>query len=216
MQSLDQPLDAIIQSKRKQRQPRRQRGSKPQTSKQSAGVQQPQVAPQVTTAQAVASQAHVGDKIIVSNLPDDVNEQQIKVSLSLYSSSQMCSGSQPIHTSIGVVPHYCRDCTQCQLVLQRSRQIERNRYYSIPQSRICHRRLSTIQQTFDRWKWVTNSSLSTTSFYDPSDSPPLSPPNEFDSPPRRRLVAPLLNLEKVQFGNRTVSPESIESSFHIS
>ncbi|GAA5827944.1 hypothetical protein JCM5353_007752 [Sporobolomyces roseus] len=78
MQSLDQPLDAIIQSKRKQRQPRRQRGSKPQTSKQSAGVQQPQVAPQVTTAQAVASQAHVGDKIIVSNLPDDVNEQQIK------------------------------------------------------------------------------------------------------------------------------------------
>ena len=87
MQSLDQPLDAIIQSKRKQRQPRRQRGSKPQTSKQSAGVQQPQVAPQVTTAQAVASQAHVGDKIIVSNLPDDVNEQQIKVSLSLYSSS---------------------------------------------------------------------------------------------------------------------------------
>jgi len=85
MQSLDQPLDAIIQSKRKQRQPRRQRGSKPQTSKQSAGVQQPQVAPQVTTAQAVASQAHVGDKIIVSNLPDDVNEQQIKVSFSLSS-----------------------------------------------------------------------------------------------------------------------------------
>ena len=102
----------------------------------------------------------------------------------------MCSGSQPIHTSIGVVPHYCRDCTQCQLVLQRSRQIERNRYYSIPQSRICHRRLSTIQQTFDRWKWVTNSSLSTTSFYDPSDSPPLSPPNEFDSPRPRRLVVP--------------------------
>ncbi|GAA5869807.1 hypothetical protein JCM16303_001801 [Sporobolomyces ruberrimus] len=79
MQSLDQPLDAIIQSKRKERQPRRQRGSRPQSSKQAAGVAQTQqLAQPVPAAQAVASQVHVGDKIIVSNLPDDVNEQQIK------------------------------------------------------------------------------------------------------------------------------------------
>lgn len=79
MQSLDQPLDAIIQSKRKQRQPnRRQRGSRPQSAKQAAGVAQPE--PAVAPAQAVAAQVHVGDKIIVSNLPEDVNEQQIKVS----------------------------------------------------------------------------------------------------------------------------------------
>ncbi|GAA6012564.1 hypothetical protein JCM11491_005435 [Sporobolomyces phaffii] len=79
MQSLDQPLDAIIESKRKQRQPRRQRGARPQSSKQAAGVAQPErLAQPVTGAQAAASQVHVGDKIIVSNLPDDVNEQQIK------------------------------------------------------------------------------------------------------------------------------------------
>ncbi|GAA5950037.1 hypothetical protein JCM3765_004172 [Sporobolomyces pararoseus] len=79
MQALDQPLDAIIQSKRKQRQPRRQRGSRPQSAKQAAGVAQPeQLAQPVPAAQAVAAQVHVGDKIIVSNLPDDVNEQQIK------------------------------------------------------------------------------------------------------------------------------------------
>ncbi|GAA5838412.1 hypothetical protein JCM3766R1_005539 [Sporobolomyces carnicolor] len=79
MQALDQPLDAIIQSKRKQRQPRRQRGARPQSAKQAAGVAQPgQIAQPVPAAQAVAAQVHVGDKIIVSNLPDDVNEQQIK------------------------------------------------------------------------------------------------------------------------------------------
>ncbi|GAA5915402.1 RNA-binding protein YRA1 [Sporobolomyces salmoneus] len=87
MQSLDQPLDAIIQSKRKQRQPnRRQRGSRPQSAKQAAGVAQPE--PAVAPAQAVAAQVHVGDKIIVSNLPEDVNEQQIK---------------ELFHTTVGVV-----------------------------------------------------------------------------------------------------------------
>ncbi|GAA5932448.1 uncharacterized protein JCM15063_001228 [Sporobolomyces koalae] len=79
MQSLDQPLDAIIQSKRKERQPRRQRGSRPQSAKQAAGVAPAKgAAAPVNAAQAVAAQVHVGDKIIVSNLPDDVNEAQIK------------------------------------------------------------------------------------------------------------------------------------------
>ncbi|GAA6061567.1 hypothetical protein JCM10212_001099 [Sporobolomyces blumeae] len=77
MQALDQPLDALVQKNRKPRQPRRQRGSRPESAKQAAGVAQPQ-AQKVNPQQAAAAQVHVGDKIIVSNLPDDVNEQQIK------------------------------------------------------------------------------------------------------------------------------------------
>ncbi|GAA5880744.1 hypothetical protein JCM5296_000399 [Sporobolomyces johnsonii] len=75
--NIDKSLDDIISTKKRSRGPRRQRGNPPASSKQQAGVAAP-AAPAVPAAQAAAANVHVGDKIIVSNLPDDVNEVQIK------------------------------------------------------------------------------------------------------------------------------------------
>ncbi|GAA5978337.1 hypothetical protein JCM21900_001608 [Sporobolomyces salmonicolor] len=75
--NIDKSLDDIISTKKRSRGPRRQRGNPPASSKQQAGVAAPAPAA-VPAAQAAAANVHVGDKIIVSNLPDDVNEVQIK------------------------------------------------------------------------------------------------------------------------------------------
>ncbi|BGP23117.1 THO complex subunit 4 [Rhodotorula toruloides] len=72
--NIDKPLDDMIAEKKKSRGPRRPRGPR------NAGAAQAPAAPKaaVPAAAAAAAPLHVGDKIIVSNLPTDVNEQQVK------------------------------------------------------------------------------------------------------------------------------------------
>lgn len=90
LQNLDKSLDDIITVKKKSRSrptgPRRAQsaGNGAQQQQGGAKVQQQRAQPQQQ--QQVAAPKPLfpqGDKIIVSNLPDDVNEQQIKVSLTL-------------------------------------------------------------------------------------------------------------------------------------
>lgn len=79
--NIDKPLDDMIAEKKKSRGPRRPRGPR----NAGAGGAAPAAAPKAAApaAAAAAAPVHVGDKIIVSNLPTDVNEQQVKVRLSL-------------------------------------------------------------------------------------------------------------------------------------
>ena len=80
--NLDKPLDDIIGEKRKSRAPRRSRPAagarKPSTgnNNNNNGAAAAAAAP----APAVSGSVHVGDKIIVSGLPTDVNEAQVRVS----------------------------------------------------------------------------------------------------------------------------------------
>lgn len=77
--NLDKPLDDIIGEKRKSRAPRRSRPAagarKPSTGNNNNGA-----AAAAAPAPAVSGSVHVGDKIIVSGLPTDVNEAQVRVS----------------------------------------------------------------------------------------------------------------------------------------
>ena len=79
--NLDKPLDDIIGEKRKSRAPRR--------SRPAGGARKPSTgnvnnnnngAAAAAPAPAVSGSVHVGDKIIVSGLPTDVNEAQVRVS----------------------------------------------------------------------------------------------------------------------------------------
>ncbi|GAA5862520.1 hypothetical protein JCM3774_001046 [Rhodotorula dairenensis] len=76
--NLDKPLDDIIGEKRKSRAPRRARPAagarKPSTGNNNNNGAAATAAP----APAVAGSVHVGDKIIVSGLPTDVNEAQVR------------------------------------------------------------------------------------------------------------------------------------------
>ncbi|BGP38282.1 RNA-binding RNA annealing protein [Rhodotorula kratochvilovae] len=83
--NIDKPLDDVIAEKRKSRAPRRPRG--PRNGAPAAGGAAPTAAAPAAggraprnagPAAAVGAPAHVGDKIIVSNLPTDVDERQIK------------------------------------------------------------------------------------------------------------------------------------------
>ncbi|GAA5859376.1 hypothetical protein JCM8547_002006 [Rhodosporidiobolus lusitaniae] len=76
--NIDRPLDEVIQEKRKSRGPRRPRG--PRNPSNAAPAQAAQAAAPKAAAPAVpaAGQVHVGDKVIISGLPEDVNEQQIR------------------------------------------------------------------------------------------------------------------------------------------
>ncbi|KAG0657651.1 hypothetical protein C6P46_006305 [Rhodotorula mucilaginosa] len=77
--NLDKPLDDIIGEKRKSRAPRR--------SRPAGGARKPSTgnvnnnnngAAAAAPAPAVSGSVHVGDKIIVSGLPTDVNEAQVR------------------------------------------------------------------------------------------------------------------------------------------
>lgn len=98
--NIDKPLDDVIAEKRKSRGPTRRRGgarngapatANPQAAAPApaAGGRAPRNAPRndnnpaKAAAGAATSSPHVGDKIIVSNLPTDVDERQIKVRSSL-------------------------------------------------------------------------------------------------------------------------------------
>ncbi|GAA5902732.1 hypothetical protein JCM8208_007051 [Rhodotorula glutinis] len=89
--NIDKPLDDVIAEKRKSRGPRARRAPRngaPATTSApaaapapAAGGRGPRHAPRNDnngTAAAASSSPHVGDKIIVSNLPTDVDERQIK------------------------------------------------------------------------------------------------------------------------------------------
>lgn len=100
--NIDRPLDEVIQEKRKGRGPRRPRqpraeGDAPAAAAAPSGPRQPRQprnANQGAAAPAPAAaggQVHVGDKVIISGLPDDVNEQQIRVRLPLSPSSLIFS-----------------------------------------------------------------------------------------------------------------------------
>lgn len=87
--NIDKPLDDVIAEKRKSRAPRRPRGPRngappataaaPAPAGPAAGGRAPRNAGNPNAGAAAASSVHVGDKIIVSNLPTDVDERQIKV-----------------------------------------------------------------------------------------------------------------------------------------
>ncbi|GAA5893050.1 hypothetical protein JCM6882_006925 [Rhodosporidiobolus microsporus] len=74
--NIDRPLDEVIQEKRKSRAPRRPRGPRNPSNAAAAGGAAPVAAK--AAAPVAAKTVHVGDKVIVSNLPEDVNEQQIR------------------------------------------------------------------------------------------------------------------------------------------
>lgn len=86
--NIDKPLDDVIAEKRKSRAPRRPRGPRngappataaaPAPAGPAAGGRAPRNAGNPNAGAAAASSVHVGDKIIVSNLPTDVDERQIK------------------------------------------------------------------------------------------------------------------------------------------
>ncbi|GAA5834735.1 hypothetical protein JCM9279_007093 [Rhodotorula babjevae] len=91
--NIDKPLDDVIAEKRKSRGPGRsgrggRRGGAPRATDApaaapapAAGARGPRNAPRNDNngaAAAATSSPHVGDKIIVSNLPTDVDERQIK------------------------------------------------------------------------------------------------------------------------------------------
>ncbi|GAA6023951.1 hypothetical protein JCM10207_008639 [Rhodosporidiobolus poonsookiae] len=73
--NIDRPLEDVIQEKRKSRGPRRPRGPRNGAADASATAPAPATR---AAAPAATGTVHVGDKVIVSNLPDDVNEQQIR------------------------------------------------------------------------------------------------------------------------------------------
>lgn len=123
--NIDKPLDDVIAEKRKSRGPRARRAPRngaPATTSApaaapapAAGGRGPRHAPRNDnngTAAAASSSPHVGDKIIVSNLPTDVDERQIKVR-SLFSfcpssaSSTLTASSHPLQelfaTTVGPV-----------------------------------------------------------------------------------------------------------------
>ncbi|KAK4331326.1 hypothetical protein RTBOTA2_000789 [Rhodotorula toruloides] len=75
--NIDKPLDDMIAEKKKSRGPRRPRG--PRNAGAGGAASAAGGAPKAAApAAAAAAPVHVGDKIIVSNLPTDVNEQQVK------------------------------------------------------------------------------------------------------------------------------------------
>lgn len=77
--NIDKPLDDIVaESKKKSRGTRRPRGPRNAAAAGGAAPAAPAAAAPRAAA-AAAAPVHVGDKIIVSNLPTDVNEQQVKV-----------------------------------------------------------------------------------------------------------------------------------------
>ncbi|GAA5827310.1 hypothetical protein JCM3770_004483, partial [Rhodotorula araucariae] len=79
--NIDKPLDDVIAEKRKARAPRRPRGPRnaaPNGAAVAAAAPAPRASRNAAPVAAAAPTAHVGDKIIVSNLPTDVDERQIK------------------------------------------------------------------------------------------------------------------------------------------
>ncbi|GAA5840705.1 hypothetical protein JCM11251_004186 [Rhodosporidiobolus azoricus] len=77
--NIDRPLDEVIQEKRKSRPARRPRGPRNAGNGAAAGgAAGASAAAPAAAAPAQAKTVHVGDKVIVSNLPEDVNEQQIR------------------------------------------------------------------------------------------------------------------------------------------
>ncbi|KPV76647.1 uncharacterized protein RHOBADRAFT_25749 [Rhodotorula graminis WP1] len=92
--NIDKPLDDVIAEKRKNRGPRPRRGGSrngaPATTHAQAAAPAPAAGGRgprnasrndnngTAAAAAATSSPHVGDKIIVSNLPTDVDERQIK------------------------------------------------------------------------------------------------------------------------------------------
>jgi hypothetical protein len=91
--NIDRPLDEVIQEKRKSRGPRRARQPRAPAAEGTDGAAAPAAAPRQprqprnanvnaqsgAAASAAGGQEHVGDKVIISGLPDDVNENQIRV-----------------------------------------------------------------------------------------------------------------------------------------
>ncbi|GAA6040678.1 hypothetical protein JCM8097_000872 [Rhodosporidiobolus ruineniae] len=75
--NIDRPLDDVIQEKRKSRGPRRPRGPRNPSANNGNGAAAAAPAA-AAAAPAAVKPVHVGDKVIVSNLPEDVNEQQIR------------------------------------------------------------------------------------------------------------------------------------------
>ncbi|GAA5976512.1 hypothetical protein JCM10908_005526 [Rhodotorula pacifica] len=80
--NIDKPLDDIIGEKRKSRAPRRARPAggarKPSTGNQNNNNINNNAKAAAAPAPAVSGSVHVGDKIIVSGLPTDVNEAQVR------------------------------------------------------------------------------------------------------------------------------------------
>ncbi|GAA5931819.1 hypothetical protein JCM10213_005864 [Rhodosporidiobolus nylandii] len=88
--NIDRPLDEVIQEKRKSRSGGGRRGGRGPRAAAAANGEGAAAAPaaaprqprqpKAAAAQPAAAQTtqHVGDKVIVSNLPEDVNEQQIR------------------------------------------------------------------------------------------------------------------------------------------
>ncbi|KAI5479987.1 hypothetical protein MNV49_002277 [Pseudohyphozyma bogoriensis] len=80
--NLDKPLDELIATKKKanrgRRAPRGGAAGAATGGRIPSGPQAGRKAPAATPAAAASSQIPVGDKIVVSNLPDDVTEAQVK------------------------------------------------------------------------------------------------------------------------------------------
>lgn len=103
--NIDKPLDDIVAEKRKSRAPRRPRAPRNgAAAPAAAAAAAPAAAAQggrggrQSAAQGQAASqgtVHVGDKIIVSNLPTDVDERQIKVRATLSHITELVESDGP-------------------------------------------------------------------------------------------------------------------------
>lgn len=155
--NIDKPLDDIIGDKRKPRAPRRGGRSGGQR-KASAGQNNNAAAAAAAPAPAAARPAafgnvHVGDKIIISGLPTDVDHAQVQVSTPTLSSSTR-PPLTPVHASAGAVHDHRRSAAVLQPDLRCPRPVQGYRDRPLQEGRARHQGVPGVQQARRRRKWV--------------------------------------------------------------
>lgn len=177
--ALDQSLDDIISTKKKTS----TRGGRGSGQKRGAGARggaagaavKPRAAKPNQAAQAVpvipsAARLPVGDKIVVSNLPDDVTEQQVRVSerfkrfkttwahpspLNVDQHSHANVSVPPFHVPvIGALHFHCWTLVECQLGLQLERSLNWSCNCRLSQANRRQQGLRHLQWASYRWKCV--------------------------------------------------------------